>query len=142
MAKSLKVTYPQTYEEFCHTFPKLRKTTDKYGRIGYPCILRYEVVVGPNGKTILTDCPPKSEDFPDLGALVPPSIATAAGAKAWKEWVDSFEKGELTAPGKPYFVRVYNLELWTMLWQFGFWSSKEHTGKTYEIVDNRRAPGA
>ncbi|MGI9507140.1 MAG: hypothetical protein ACR2RE_29210 [Geminicoccaceae bacterium] len=109
---------------------KLRVVCTAHGRIGWPDIVQYEPMAGPE-KGELLPCPPRN-------------WATIWG-EVWREI--GKEKGwpcpddPNRSCGWPYVTRVHDLEKYEELCATGWISNPLHSGRSGVTEDYRQAPG-
>lgn len=117
--------------------PHIQVTAD--GRIGWPRVVQYELLGGPEKGRLLT-CPPTCASHPDPATAIPPSIDSWRGAKAWREWMDRRAAGEIMARrGYPFRPVVHDRAAYEALCRCGDIDNPRHTGAG-SAVDNRAAP--
>jgi hypothetical protein len=118
--------------------PRIRMTTD--GRIGWPEVVQYQMLSGPRAGDLLT-CPPTVASHPDPATAAPPSIASAAGAKAWRDWMDRLAAGEnMARRGCAYRIVIHDHAAHAeMVWTGAIYDPR-HTGAG-QAEDNRDRAG-
>ena len=113
------------------TKPRIRVTTD--GRIGWPDVVQYELMDGPDKGKRLT-CRPLVETHLDPLSELKPSAGTylmSGGAGGW---------AGRQRRGYPYRIVVHDRAAYERLRQTGEINDPRHTGAG-RAVDNRSAPG-
>lgn len=57
------------------------------------------------------------------------------------EWGEKIKAPLPPANEVTYNIRVANIEAWEYLCKTGWAYDSKHTGRTYSVIDNRKAPG-
>ncbi len=75
----------------------------------------------------------------ETGRLSWPRVIKYQFANEWGEKIMSAlpPKNETS-----YNIQVYNIEAWEYLCKTGWAYDERHTGRKFQLVDNRKAPGA
>ena len=112
-----------------------RGTVSDRGRIAYPDVVTYKLIAGPDKGEVVW-CPPNVHTHPDPASAEPPPLSSAAAAKERASW-----NGQPRASFS-YVEIIHDSVAYLLLKAEGLLQHKSHTGIDYQMVDNRRAPGA
>ncbi len=75
------------------------------------------------------------------GRISWPRVVVYEYINEWKEKL----KSPIPPPpkeGSSYLLHILNIEAWEYLCKTGWAYDSRHTGRTYQVIDNRKAPGA